>query len=542
MPNPRQFDVAIIGGGINGLGTARDLAKRGLSVYLAEKNDFGVGATGNSSGMIHGGIRYMFSDVGITKDSCTDSGYIQNISKNLIFRIPFLMPVYDSRKFARAFLGLSEVFFEAYDDFQPRKNGKKHGRLTPEETLAIEPGLERKGLIGAVTTDDWGIDSYRLCALNALDAKANGAVIENHNLVKTLLRDADGAVRGIATERGEIEAKLVLNCTGAWNAHWSERRFGARVGVRPGKGVHLVFDARISDYALITFGIDGRQVFLMPHQNESWFGTTDDDFFGDPDTLSVTPDDVEYLMRAGERIFPDLRQYRCFATNVGLRPTIDDWGPNEDDLSREHKIIDHSKDGMPGLLSIIGGKLASYRHMAEDFTNHAMQVLGRPDVPSRTGSDPLPGHERLVDPAPLATEFSIDPLAARRLVRRHGTLARQILREGSQTPGGLSTACACEPVLECEVRHVMRNEWIGSPLDLGRRCRTGKGPCLGLRCAARVGQIYAEEKGGGASDAVEAALQIVSHAKDRALPVMTPALSLQVERSERALAEGGGAA
>ena len=355
-----DFDVAIIGGGINGVGTARDLAKRGLRVYLAEKRDFATGATGNSSGMIHGGIRYMLSDVGVTRDSCTDSGYIQKISQNLIFRIPFLMPVYESRKNARAFLTLSEVFFESYDTFQPRKNGKKHGRLTPQETLILEPGLSAQGLLGAVTTDEWGVDSYRLAMLNALDARANGAVIENYTEVKSLLRDASGRVTGVRTSNGDRTAPLVLNCTGAWNVNGS---FGAKVPVRPGKGVHLVFDARISDYALITFGIDGRQVFLMPHQNESWFGTTDDDFFGDPDAPDITQDDVEYLLRAGERIFPELRKYRCFATSVGLRPTISEWGPNEDDLSREHRIIDHGPEGLSGLVSMIGGKLASYRAM-----------------------------------------------------------------------------------------------------------------------------------------------------------------------------------
>jgi glycerol-3-phosphate dehydrogenase len=530
------YDVAIIGGGINGLGTARDLAKRGLRVYLAEKGDFATGATGNSSGMIHGGLRYLLSDVQVTRDSCTDSGYIQKISQNLIFRIPFLMPVYRSHKNARAFLTLSEVFFESYDAFQPRKNGKKHGRLTAEEALTIEPGLAREGLLGAVTTDEWGVDSYRLAMLNALDARAHGAFLENYTTVRGLLRDGSGRVIGIDTSAGERHAPIVLNCTGAWNASGG---FGAKVPVRPGKGIHLVFDARISDYALITFGIDGRQVFLMPHQNESWFGTTDDDFFGDPDSPEITRDEVEYLLRAGERIFPALRDYRCFATAVGLRPTLAEWGPNEDDLSREHRIIDHGAEGLSGFVSLIGGKLASYRAMSQDLADYTMAQLGRGEVACRTHVDALPGHNLRVSPMPLVNEFFIDPVAARRLVRRHGSKARDILRQGQKLPGGLSTACACEPTLECEVRHVLREEWVHSPIDLVRRCRVASGPCLGLRCAARVGQIYAEEKGGGAQDAADAAVTLVRHAAARAAPVMTPELALQLDRVEQGLLNGG---
>ena len=169
----------------------------------------------------------------------------------------------------------------------------------------------------------------------------------------------------------------------------------------------------------------------------------------------------------------------------------------------------------------------------------AQSTAPRIEVACRTHEDALPGHEEKISAAPLVSEFFIDPVAARRLVRRHGTKAREILREGQKTPGGLSTTCACEPTLECEVRHVLRHEWVASPVDLVRRCRVGAGPCLGLRCAARAGQIYAEEKGGNAQDAVAAAIAIVRHAAKRAAPVRTPELALQLDRVEQAIANGG---
>ncbi len=534
-----QYDVAIIGGGINGTGVARDLAKRGLKVYLAEKTDFGVGATGNSSGMFHGGARYLLSDPQVVADSCRDSGYVQKIAQNLIFRIPFLVPIYAGKSFTKNSLLLMDAFFAAYDDYQPLKHAKNHTRLTPEGLLALEPGLARDGLTGGVTMDEWGIDTYRLCALNALDARAFGAVIENHTDVRGLVRDAGGRVIGIETRRNGVDAmihaSLVINCTGAWNA---TAKLGVQAKVRPGKGIHLVFDGRISDFALMTFAVDGRQTFLMPHQNESWFGTSDDDFFGDPDHLEVTSDEVGYMWSAAESVFPRIRDYRAFGAMVGVRPTIHAWGPNEDDLSRDHAIIDHAAEGSPGVISMIGGKLAAYRTMSEELADEAFRVLNKPSVRCTTHLDPLPGHERLVDAEQLARTFGIEHSAARRIVRRHGTLAEKILLEGSRTPGGLSTACACEPTLECEVRHVLRHEWIEEPTDLVRRCRVATGPCLGLRCAQRVGQLYAEEK---QADPVDAALALASYSAKRALPVLNDDLERQLARVERALVDNGGA-
>lgn len=534
-----QFDVAIIGGGINGVGVARDLSKRGLRVYLAEKNDFGVGATGNSSGMFHGGARYLLSDPHVVADSCRDSGYVQSIAQNLIFRIPFLLPIYEGSSLSKNNVLLMDAFFAAYDDYQHLKHGKPHRRLSAAAVLGLEPGLSREGLLGGVTMDEWGIDTYRLCTLNALDAKIHGAVIRNHRAVTGLARDPSGRVIGLLHGEELVPAKLVLNCTGAWNMRAT---LGVKAPVRPGKGIHLVFDGRISDFALVGFAVDGRQVFIEPHQNETWIGTTDDDFYGDPDDLAATRDEVGYLYTAAARYFPQMGQYRCFATNVGLRPTIHAWGPNEDDLSRDHAIIDHESEGSPGVLSMIGGKLAAYRTMTEELADAVFRALNRPSVACRTHVDPLPGHERAVDAAALAAEHGVEGAAVRRLVRRHGTLAANIMRQGARTPGGLATACACEPVLECEVRHVIQNEWVETPLDLVRRCRVAAGPCLGLRCAQRVGQIYAEEKGGDHVTAADAALQLVQNAKRRALPVLDDALERQLALVERAIGENGGAA
>src|SRR6202012_442444 len=135
-----DVDVVVIGGGVNGLGVARDASKRGLKVALFERNDLAFGASGNSSGMIHGGVRYLTYDPHVTETSCRDSGHIQAIAPHLLFRIPFLIPVENTRK-GRFLYPLMDAFFAAYDQYQPLKRGKQHARLTADELRALEPGL-----------------------------------------------------------------------------------------------------------------------------------------------------------------------------------------------------------------------------------------------------------------------------------------------------------------------------------------------------------------------------------------------------------------
>src|SRR5580704_8623987 len=176
-----RVDAVVIGGGINGTGVARDLALRGLRVALFERHDLAFGASGNSSGMIHGGPRYLVNNPGVTKSSCLDSGYIQHIAPHLLFRIPFLMPVKGGAR-GRIMLELYDAFFRAYDDFQPLKRGERHTRLDASELLQLEPGLVGS-VAGGVTFDEWGVDGARLCVMNAVDAKERGARVHVHAMV-----------------------------------------------------------------------------------------------------------------------------------------------------------------------------------------------------------------------------------------------------------------------------------------------------------------------------------------------------------------------
>ncbi|MCA9564346.1 MAG: FAD-dependent oxidoreductase, partial [Myxococcales bacterium] len=364
-------DLIVIGGGINGAGIARDAAQRGLSVVLFERSDFGAGATGNSSGMIHGGIRYLLNDPEVTRLACLDSGYIQKIAQHLIFRIPFVMPMRGTSILRKTYITLTEMYFEVYDRYQPLKQGKPHCRLTGEEIHQIVPGLDPT-VAGAVTTDEWGIDSYRLNLINAMDAAEFGAELNTYHEVIALLRGDNGEIRGVKVRdrlSGAVEerfGKVVLNAAGAWATKVFGLTSQHKDLVRPGKGIHVVYPGRLTNYAIIAKAIDGRQIFICPHQNETWIGTTDDDYWGDLDDIEILEDEVKYLVDGVANIFPAVLKHRISRLTVGCRPTIYAYGPTESALSRDHMLHDHRTDGAPNLFSLTGGKLASYRIISEE--------------------------------------------------------------------------------------------------------------------------------------------------------------------------------
>ncbi len=495
-----EYDVIVLGGGVNGTGTARDCAMRGLRVLLLEKADFASGASGANSGMIHGGIRYMLSDRKVTELACRDSGYIQRIVPHLLFRIPFLMP-FTSRKegatlHERAVWYATEVYVGTYDQYQPLKRGKPSTRLTAEELYRVEPAL-RPGLHGAVTFDEWGIDSHRLCMLNALSAKAGGADIRTWTEAREILRDGE-RVRGvrfrdaITGEEGEVRAPVVFNATGAWSPALS-RRNGVTVPMRPGKGVHLTLDRRFSNYGVNCIAVDGRQMFLMPHENESIIGTTDDDFYGDPDDLEATNDEVEYLLQGVESVVPAVRRARITRAWAGLRTTIHGYGMNEDALSREHLFCDGATEGAAGLLSFVGGKLASYRAQSEEATDRIFGLLGRPRPPCRTHEEPLPGGDEVPEVAALARESGVAAPAVARLVYRHGSRAREVLRLVRDDPRLGYVVCRDEAILAAEIVHCCRHELVRKLVDLRRRCKLAAGACGGLDCARIAAQLAGRE-------------------------------------------------
>ncbi len=531
-PGP-DFDVIVIGGGVNGSGVARDCTLRGLKVAVYERNDIAFGASGNSSGMIHGGPRYLLSNPDVTHTSCLDSGHIQHIAPHLLFRIPFLMPVHRERRGARSQLTLMDAFFGLYDRYQPLKRGKPHARLTADELQRLEPGLAGQ-TVGGISFDEWGIDGVRLCVANLVDARERGAEVHVHTTV-TEIQKAEGTrpltvrFRNLFTgHTGKATARVVVNATGAWAPITAALGLlppkAARV--RPGKGIHVAFDRRLSNYAVAVRAIDGRQVFLMPWQNMSVIGTTDTDYYGDLDACVATTAEVRYLVQAVERVIPAIRSARAIATWAGVRPTLYEWGPDPDNLSRDHQVVDHAAHGVPGLYSMLGGKLASFRLFAEEMTNliarHLLPMVPDLEVSCRTHRASLPGGDESVEPLRLAEGSGISPIAASRLEYRHGGRSLRVLERIARSPREATVVCPCEPVLEAEIRYVVRHEWARTVHDVGRRTRLGWGACGGMRCAARCGAIVAEQTGASPVDGQRMALEFLDASARRRVSAVGP--------------------
>jgi glycerol-3-phosphate dehydrogenase len=448
-------------------------------------------------------VRYLLTSPRVTESSCRDSGYIQRIAPHLLFRIPFLMPIRQGPR-GRVELELVDAFFRAYDDYQPLKRGQPHCRLDASDLARLEPGLVGT-VVGGITFDEWGVDGPRLCVLNALDALEHGARVHGHTTVESIAKlGKDGrrsrylveARQRLTQGRVRICARVVVNATGAWSPVTAG--FGglptARVRVRPGKGIHVVLDRRVTNYGVISETIDGRQIFLYPWENVSLIGTTDDDFYGDLDDVRATSEEVRYLVQGVARTFPSVRTARAIGTYAGVRPTLYAYGKAEDALSREHEIVDHAADGAPGVYSMIGGKLASYRLFAQELSDRVAAREFDVQVACATHLRPLPGGEGRADALRLSEKHALTPVAARRLVYRHGTRAWRIVERIARRPSERHATCPCEPVLEAEVRHVVRCEMAHTVDDVARRTRLGLGACGGMRCAARCGQIIAEER------------------------------------------------
>ncbi|CAN5770580.1 anaerobic glycerol-3-phosphate dehydrogenase subunit A [soil metagenome] len=487
------YDLAIIGGGINGTGIARDATLRGLTVALFEREDWGAGTTGASTRMIHGGVRYLLYDIPTTRISSEDAGRIRRIAPHLTWRIPFLWPLYPGGRFRRE---ATEAFLSAYDVHAERKGGLRHARLSAAEARTLEPGLAAD-VEGALTLDEWGCDAFRLAAINALDAKEHGATIFSHTEVVALLRTGRD-VRGVRVRdrltnaERDVEARLVINAGGPWVPAIAQLA-DAPIPMRPGKGIHVTFERRIGNYGLILEGVDGRTMFLVPHGAETIVGTTDDNYYGDPSLvdLSITRDDIEYVIESAARAMPQARQWRPLRAWGGIRNTIFEWGVGADSLSRRHEVLDHHRrDGIAGLLSVVGGKLAAYRIQAEETVDAALRQLGRDPVVCLTGERPLPGAEDPPDFVALSRHIPLPPASIERVWRRIGSRVTRVF--DAATPDDVAPVCRSEAVTLAEIRYAVEVEGCRTLEDLFRHTHVGAGACDGSDCDATAAHIMME--------------------------------------------------
>ncbi len=406
----RRFDLLVIGGGITGAGIARDAARRGLAVALVEQDDIGSGTSSRSSRLVHGGVRYLEHGwLHLVFEASRERRRLLALAPHLVRPLRFTWPVYAGARVPRWKLAAGLTLYDLLALF---RNVGRHRRLSRDGILAEEPMLGAEGLRGGAQYWDAATEDARLTLANAIDAAHASATVLNHARVTALTFSkegrADGAVVKDRLGGGEVrvQARVVLNACGPWTDEIAKLEEETRgPAVRGTKGVHIAVPAaRVGNRAAVTMlsPDDGRVMFTLPAGTHTIIGTTDTATAEHPAEVRASRADVRYLLNACNRFFPQARltDDDVVAAWAGIRPLVAKGRPGEpSSMTREHAI----RTSKRGVVSITGGKLTTYRAMAEQCTDVVVRQLGARVRRCDTATAPLPGQrpERAVDDIPL---------------------------------------------------------------------------------------------------------------------------------------------
>ena len=377
---PSQVDVAIIGGGINGAGLAALAARSGLSVALFEKGDFGSGTSSKSTKLIHGGIRYLeHADFSLVFEALHERSHLLKLAPHLVHPLSFLLPVYRGDRRPAWML---KVGLWLYDWLAGLRNISRHQWFSPEAALQRAPSLNPEGLQGCGLYYDAQVNDARLVLENILAAGEAGALCLNYHRVMEVKNEGPRGSRvffknGETGETGDLTALAVVNASGPW-ANQTEEMIspGTKPLVRPTRGTHLVVPQALSgDAVLITTRRDNRVIFVIPWRGYSLVGTTDLDDPEDPDKTQASEAEIDYLLQEASRLFPGRPWDRSqvLAVFTGLRPLA--WADQDSasSVSREDRILRRENT-----VTIVGGKLTTYRSMAAKAVKALGPILRRP--------------------------------------------------------------------------------------------------------------------------------------------------------------------
>lgn len=500
-----DYDLVVIGGGINGAGIARDAAERGLDVLLLEQDDFSSGTTAWSSRLIHGGLRYLeYAEISLVFESLHERRRLLEAAPHLVHPLKLVIPVYRGARRGRALIRAGMI---AYDLLSLGKELPGHDMLSRRELLAEEPGILAEGLRGAAAYYDAQVPwAERLVIENLVAAERAGAVLRNYCRVEHLY-DGTGAVDGVgyrdlATgEEHRVRAPVVVNAGGPW-VDRVLKELPARMPRLMGgtKGSHVVvspFPGAPSSAFYVEAAADGRPMFIIPWAGLYLIGTTDIRYSGDPGDARASVEEVDYLLAEVNRVFPGagLTRESVHYTYCGVRPLPWEEGP-EGAITRRHIIREHD-DVAKGLISIIGGKLTTYRHLAEETVDRVARLLERdlPDCP--TADEPLPGGAGYDEAREeLATSAMIGRETATHLLSVYGSRALEIMALASREPELAAVVCVRSGAIAAEVVYSLEREHARTLDDLlQRRMMIGLGPKLGLDALDAVAEVAARYLG-----------------------------------------------
>lgn len=481
MAAPAQFDIFVIGGGINGCGIARDAAGRGFSVFLAEMNDLASGTSSGSTKLIHGGLRYLeHYEFRLVREALMEREILWKNAPHIIWPMRFVLPYFKGGLRPAWMLRLG-LFL--YDHLGGRK------LLPATKTLDMRTDPAKKPLKPLFTkafeySDGWVMDS-RLVALNARDAAERGAVIRTRTKVIEALRGPDEwtikVEDTISGARETVVAKLLVNAAGPWVDHVLAGALGHNDvhNVRLVQGSHIVVPKKFDDPRAYFFqNADGRIIFAIPYEQDfTLIGTTDRDYQGDLRKVTITDQETDYLCNAASEYFSEpVRREDVVWSYSAVRPLYDDGASKAQEATRDYVLAADTSGGAP-LINSFGGKITTYRRLAQSMLEKIEASLGARGGPW-TANAPLPGgdfsvHGFAAEVGALLVDYPfLDEDHATRLVRHYGTRARNLLGVAKSTED-LGTHFGSD-LYEVEVRYLVEQEWAVSADDvLWRRTKRG---------------------------------------------------------------------
>ena len=491
-------DIFIIGGGINGCGVARDAAGRGYSVYLAEMNDLGSGTSRASTKLIHGGLRYLeHYEFRLVRESLMEREVLWAMAPHIIWPLRFVLPHHEGLRPA----WLLRLGLFLYDHLGGRK------LLPATRTVDMRHDVSGKPLKplfkkGFEYSDCW-VDDARLVMLNARDAAARGAVIRPRTKVISARRDGDVwsiTVENSKSGRETVQARMLVNAAGPWVDSVIIEALGnnGAHNVRLVQGSHIIVPKLFEhDRAYIFQNADNRIIFAIPYERDyTLIGTTDRDWHAAADKVEISPEEINYLCNAASEYFAKpVRPEDVVWTYSGIRPLYDDGASKAQEATRDYVLKLEGGDGQPALLNLFGGKITTFRRLAEHVLEKIENVLGtKGGAWTRGATFPggdfaATGFDAFVRMLHTAYPF-LSERQARRFARLYGTEAKVLLGDAAsladlgETFGPDLTAR--------EVEWLVTREWAETAEDIAFR-RTKAGLAMGNADMAAL-EAYLERR------------------------------------------------
>jgi glycerol-3-phosphate dehydrogenase len=513
-PRPEDvFDLIVIGAGINGAGIARDAAARGLRVALVEKEDIGSGTSSWSGRLIHGGLRYLEQgDVALVRESLRERELLFRLAPHLVKPVPLMIPFYQHNRRSSLTLRAGMVL---YDVLSFDKSVGRHTVLSREETIRRFPDINKDGLSGStIFYDGQVVWSERLCTEVVLAAHSDGAHIFTHAQVDGFIEN-NQEVKGIfftdtlTGDRHALSGRIVVNAAGPWvDMVLGRQKPGARRFIGGAKGSHLIVDpfpGAPSDVVYYESRADGRLVLIIPWGDRYMIGTTDHKFDEDPDLATADISEVDYLLSEVNSLIPEanLTTEDILYTYSGVRPLPYIPEKSEWKVPRSHVIHDHGPE-RANLLSIIGGKLTTYRSLAEETVDDVIKRLGLKPRPCTTARTLFPG-ARVADlesfrAGLMATTPDASAATVERLVAIFGARAADVLAFGRAHPDLLVPFDPETGATGAELVFAFRHEFCRTLTDaLIRRIMVGLNSTCGRAVVDRAAAILAASEGWNAA-------------------------------------------